>query len=51
MVVPVIPALLRLRQENHEFGASLDYTLRPCLKKRFQKDNDFEINYFCCFCD
>jgi hypothetical protein len=30
---PVIPALGRIRQENHEFEGSLVYTVRPCLKK------------------
>jgi hypothetical protein len=34
---PVIPALGRLRQEGHEFKASLDYLVRPCLKQK-QKD-------------
>jgi hypothetical protein len=30
----VIPALRRLsRTGDHEFKASLDYTIRPCLKK------------------
>jgi hypothetical protein len=29
----VIPALGRLRQEEHRFKASLDYTVRFCLKK------------------
>jgi hypothetical protein len=31
---PIIPALGRLRQEDHEFKASLGYTQKPCLKKR-----------------
>jgi hypothetical protein len=31
--MPVIPALERLRQKDHEFKARLDYTVRPCLKK------------------
>jgi hypothetical protein len=30
---PVVPALRRLRQENCEFQASLDYIVKPCLKK------------------
>jgi hypothetical protein len=31
-MVPVILALWRLRQEDHEFKANLDYIARPCLK-------------------
>jgi hypothetical protein len=29
----VIPALRRLRKEDCKFKASLDYLVRPCLKK------------------
>jgi hypothetical protein len=34
---PVIPALGKLRQEDCEFQASLDYTVRSCLKKKKKK--------------
>jgi hypothetical protein len=30
---PVIPALRKLRQEDHKFEASLDYILRLCFQK------------------
>jgi hypothetical protein len=28
---PVIPALRRLRQEDHKFEVNLDYIARPCV--------------------
>jgi hypothetical protein len=36
--MPVIPVLRRLRQEDSEFKDSMDYTVKPCLKK--QKQNE-----------
>jgi hypothetical protein len=40
--MPVILALGKLRQENHEFEASLGYTVRVCLKKilRLKRERD-----------
>jgi hypothetical protein len=37
--MPVIPALLRLRQENPEFKDSQGYIVRPCLKKHSNNKN------------
>jgi hypothetical protein len=31
---PIIPALGRLRQKDHEFDGSLAYIVRPCLKNK-----------------
>jgi hypothetical protein len=31
--MPVIPVLGRLKQEDFKLGASLGYTVRPCLRK------------------
>jgi hypothetical protein len=39
--VPIIPALWRLRQENHEFKVSLSYIVRPYLKKRKKMGKKF----------
>jgi hypothetical protein len=48
--MPIISALRRLRQEDHEFKTSLGYTVRPCLytlplpptpkKKKLRKEGD-----------
>jgi hypothetical protein len=35
--MPVIPALMRLRKEDHNFQANLGFTARPCLKKKKDK--------------
>jgi hypothetical protein len=37
--VPVIPTIRRLKQEDNEFETSLDYTVRPCLKKKKKKES------------
>jgi hypothetical protein len=40
--MPVIPALRRLRKEDHEFQASLLYLVRSCLKNK-RKENKQKI--------
>jgi hypothetical protein len=37
------PALGRLRQKDHEFEATLSYTVKPCLKKIFINTRTFYI--------
>jgi hypothetical protein len=37
--MPVIPALCRPRQEDHEYQASLIYIARPCVKKPKRKQD------------
>jgi hypothetical protein len=43
--VPAIPALQRLRQEDHKFQASLNYTAIPCLKNKQTKGNAFNRHF------
>jgi hypothetical protein len=38
----VIPALGRLRQEEHEFDANLGYIVKPCLKKPKEKKSNLK---------
>jgi hypothetical protein len=40
---PVIPAFGRLRQEDHEFKASLGHIARLCLKKKDKKKSQFMV--------
>jgi hypothetical protein len=37
--MPVVPALRRLRQEDHEFEASLGSLARSCLKTKTKRQN------------
>jgi hypothetical protein len=37
VVYGAIPSLRKLRQEDQEFEASLNYLTRPCLKKKKKK--------------
>jgi hypothetical protein len=40
--MPVIPALRRLRKEDHVFQVSLGYAARPCLKKTEKEEEGEE---------
>jgi hypothetical protein len=41
--MPVIPALRRLRQEDHKFEASLNNRVKPCLKKKKKKKTERKL--------
>jgi hypothetical protein len=43
----VIPVLGRLKQQDREFGASLGYTARPCLKSKTKQKFDYIIRKIC----
>lgn len=38
--MPAIPRLERLRQEDGEFEANVDYTTKPCLKNNNNNNNN-----------
>lgn len=39
-------AFKRMRQEDHEFRASLSYTLRPCLEQHKTNSSDFYVSLY-----
>jgi hypothetical protein len=41
---PIIPALRRLRQEDHKFKASLDYKERHYPKNKIKQENEIKQN-------
>jgi len=41
--MPVIPASIRQRKEDHEFKAGLDY-MRPCLEKKKKSNTSKHSN-------
>lgn len=43
--MPIIPELRKLEQKNHELGASLGYTVRPCLQKKRRTDRNHLQEY------
>jgi hypothetical protein len=42
--VPLIPALRRLRQEDHEDKATLGYVVRPCHKQHPEQQKTTTYN-------
>jgi hypothetical protein len=44
---PVIPGVRRLRQENHQFEASMGYIVKPCLKTTTKNTNKSSPQQFC----
>jgi hypothetical protein len=44
-LILVIPALGKLRREDHEFKANLGYIVRPCLKKKNFFPKQFIVVY------
>jgi hypothetical protein len=45
-IIPVIPALGRLRQKDHKFETSPCYIPRPCLKKKKKIQNLEHIRFW-----
>jgi hypothetical protein len=39
----VISALTRLKQEDYKFEASLDYIVKPCLRKEVSKMEETKV--------
>jgi hypothetical protein len=43
VVEPVIPALERLKQEDHEFESSLGYTVSSTVRPCFKNQNKYRV--------